>query len=179
MTAFAFRPTLNTPDDDPYFCLGDVEGERTPAWATSQPASTLEHFGGTQFERDHDALTAIFDRPDRIPLITRRGQYLYNFWKDAGNPGGLRRRTTLTAYPPILLVATKRDDCVLPSYALKMHGKTGRNPDKGQHFNKRAQVDDCEQSANNVSTISRNTGTGVPSISINSGRIRNNEFHHF
>ncbi len=98
MTAFDFRPTLNAPDDDPYLWLEDVEGERALDWAASQSARTLEHFGGTQFERDHNTLTAIFDRPDKIPLITRRGQYLYNFWRDAGNPRGLWRRTTLAAY---------------------------------------------------------------------------------
>ncbi|WP_192258247.1 prolyl oligopeptidase family serine peptidase [Mesorhizobium caraganae] len=98
MTAFDFRPTLNAPDDDPYLWLEDVEGERALAWAASQSARTLEHFGGTQFERDRGTLTAIFDRPDKIPLITRRGQYLYNVWRDARNPRGLWRRTTLAAY---------------------------------------------------------------------------------
>ncbi|MES0003072.1 prolyl oligopeptidase family serine peptidase [Mesorhizobium sp. M0051] len=98
MTAFDFRPTLDAPDDDPYLWLEDVEGERALAWAASQSARTLGHFGVTQFDRDRDALTAIFDRPDKIPLITRRGQYLYNFWQDAGNPRGLWRRTSLAAY---------------------------------------------------------------------------------
>ncbi|MER9313193.1 hypothetical protein NKI51_28575 [Mesorhizobium australicum] len=79
MTVFDFRPTLNAPDDDPYLWLEDVEGERTLAWAASQLARTLGHLGGTQFDREHDALTAIFDRPDKVPLIARRGQYLYNF----------------------------------------------------------------------------------------------------
>ncbi|WP_192357205.1 prolyl oligopeptidase family serine peptidase [Mesorhizobium mediterraneum] len=98
MTAFDFRPTLNAPDDDPYLWLEDVEGERALDWTASQSARTLGHFGGTQFERDRAALTAIFDRPDKTPLIRRRGQYLYNFWQDARNPRGLWRRTTLAAY---------------------------------------------------------------------------------
>ncbi|MER9757291.1 prolyl oligopeptidase family serine peptidase [Mesorhizobium sp. M0166] len=98
MTAFDCRPTLNAPDDDPYLWLEDVEGERALDWAASQSARTLEQFGGPQFERDHDALAAIFDRPDRIPLSRRHGQYLYNFWQDARNPRGLWRRTTLAAY---------------------------------------------------------------------------------
>ncbi|MER9064877.1 hypothetical protein NKI16_33545 [Mesorhizobium sp. M0698] len=98
MTTFDFRPTLNAPDDDPYLWLEDVEGERALDWAAGQSATTLVHFGGTQRERDRDALTAIFDRPDRIPLIRRSGQYLYNFWQDAPNPRGLWRRTTLAAY---------------------------------------------------------------------------------
>ncbi|PAQ05689.1 prolyl oligopeptidase family serine peptidase [Mesorhizobium temperatum] len=98
MTAFDFRPTLNAPDDDPYLWLEDIEGERALDWTASQSARTLGHFGGTQFERDRAALTAIFDRPDKIPPIRRRGQYLYNFWQDARNPRGLWRRTTLAAY---------------------------------------------------------------------------------
>lgn len=98
MSTFDYRPTLNAPDDDPYLWLEDIEGERALDWTASQSARTLGHFGGTQFERDRDALTAIFDRPDKIPMIMRRGQYLYNFWQDAGNPRGLWRRTTLAAY---------------------------------------------------------------------------------
>lgn len=98
MSEFDFRPTLDAPDDDPHLWLEDVEGERALAWTASQSAKTLKHFAGTQFERDRAALTAIFDRPDRIPLVTRCSQYLYNFWQDDGNPRGLWRRTTLAAY---------------------------------------------------------------------------------
>lgn len=88
MTVFDFQPTLNAPDDDPIF--GYVEGEQTIAWAASQ-ARILGQFGG-QFNRYHDALTAIFDRPDKIPVFMRRGQYLYNSGKTAGNPPSLWAR---------------------------------------------------------------------------------------
>ncbi|ADV14750.1 serine protease, S9A family peptidase [Mesorhizobium australicum WSM2073] len=98
MSEFDFRPTLNAPDDDPHLWLEDVEGERALAWTASQSAKTLKHFAGTQFERDRAVLRVMFDRFDRIPLVTRRGQYLYNFWQDAGNPRGQWRRTTLAAY---------------------------------------------------------------------------------
>ncbi|WP_050596374.1 prolyl oligopeptidase family serine peptidase [Mesorhizobium sp. WSM1293] len=98
MTEFDFRPTVNAPDDDPHLWLEDVEGERALAWTAGQSAKTLKHFGGRQFERDRAALTVIFDHPDRMPLVTRRGQYLYNFWQDAENPRGLWRRTTLSVY---------------------------------------------------------------------------------
>lgn len=82
----------------PILGLKDAEGERALAWAASHSARTLEHFDGTQFERDHDALTAIFGRPDNVPLITRCGQYLYNFCRDARNLRGLWRRTTVADY---------------------------------------------------------------------------------
>ncbi|PBB29650.1 prolyl oligopeptidase family serine peptidase [Mesorhizobium sp. WSM3882] len=98
MTEFDFRPTLNAPDDDPHLWLEDVDGQRALSWTANQSAKTLKDFAGTQFERDRAALTAIFDRPGRIPLVTRCGPYLYNFWQDAGNPRGLWRRTTLALY---------------------------------------------------------------------------------
>ena len=40
----------------------------------------------------------VLDTDSRIPYVRRRGEYLYNFWRDADNPRGLWRRTTLDEY---------------------------------------------------------------------------------
>ena len=40
----------------------------------------------------------VLDTDARIPYVRRRGDYLYNFWRDADNPRGLWRRTTLESY---------------------------------------------------------------------------------
>ena len=40
----------------------------------------------------------VLDTDARIPYVRRRGEYLYNFWRDATNPRGLWRRTTLDSY---------------------------------------------------------------------------------
>ena len=40
----------------------------------------------------------VLDTDARIPYVRRRGDYLYNFWRDAENPRGLWRRTTLDSY---------------------------------------------------------------------------------
>jgi prolyl oligopeptidase len=45
-----------------------------------------------------DTLAAFFDRPDNIPYVSRRGGLLYNLWKNANNPRGLWRRTTLDEF---------------------------------------------------------------------------------
>jgi prolyl oligopeptidase len=92
------RPTLDAPDDDPYIWLEEIDGPAPLAWIEEQNARTLARFAGTQFEADRDALAAIFDRPDNIPYVTRRAGLLYNFWKDAGHPRGLWRRTTLEEF---------------------------------------------------------------------------------
>ncbi|HKM72126.1 MAG TPA: S9 family peptidase, partial [Stellaceae bacterium] len=92
------RPTLEAPDDDPYLWLEEIDGERALAWVETQNAATLARFGDARFAADRDMLAAIFDRPDNIPLIGRRGTRVFNFWKDASHPRGLWRATTLDSY---------------------------------------------------------------------------------
>ena len=92
------RPTIAAPDDDPYLWLEEIEGERALAFVEQQNARTLRKFGDDGFARDRDALADILDRPDNIPFIGRRGGLVYNLWKDANNPRGLWRRTTLAEF---------------------------------------------------------------------------------
>ena len=98
MAASDARPTLSEPDDDPYIWLEEVEGEAALAWVAQRNAETLARFGGPEFEAEAEVLAAIFDRPDKIPYVIRRGGLLYNFWQDAANPRGLWRRTTLAEF---------------------------------------------------------------------------------
>ncbi|SFJ69805.1 prolyl oligopeptidase [Bosea sp. OK403] len=92
------RPTLNNPDDDPRLWLEGVEDPRATAFADRETQRTLADFGDRVFEQDRDALAAIFDRDDRLPLANRRGGLLYNLWQDRDHPRGLWRRTTLNSY---------------------------------------------------------------------------------
>jgi prolyl oligopeptidase len=92
------RPTVSAPDDDPYLWLEEIEGARALAWVDAQNKATLAKFSTAATARDRDTLAAILDRPDNIPYVTRRGSHLYNFWKDAANPRGLWRRTTLAGF---------------------------------------------------------------------------------
>src|SRR6266566_4160979 len=92
------RPTLAAPDDDPYLWLEDIEGERALVFVEQQNKRTLQQFADAGFAADRDALAAIYDRPDNIPFVSRRGGFVYNIWKDANNPRGIWRRTTLQEF---------------------------------------------------------------------------------
>jgi len=92
------RPTLAAPDDDPWLWLEEVEGERALAWVAAQNAATFARLADARFEAEREAVRAVLDRPDKLPFVTRRGAWLFNFWQDAAQPRGLWRRTTLESY---------------------------------------------------------------------------------
>jgi len=91
--------TQQPADDDPYLWLEEVQGERALAWVRERNAQTraaLEAwpaFGGTRTR-----IREVLDSRERIPEVSRRGAWLYNFWQDAGHPRGLWRRATLAEY---------------------------------------------------------------------------------
>jgi prolyl oligopeptidase len=92
------RPTIAAPDDDPYLWLEEVEGEAAIAWVAQQNARTLAAFADARFEADREGLKTALDRPDKLPMVTRRGRHLFNYWQDAAHPRGLWRRTTLDSF---------------------------------------------------------------------------------
>jgi prolyl oligopeptidase len=84
--------------DDPYLWLEDITGEEALDWVRARNEPTLAEFRDAQFERMRNEALEVLDTDARIPYVVRRGEYLYNFWRDAANPRGLWRRTTLDSY---------------------------------------------------------------------------------
>ncbi|NEU12392.1 S9 family peptidase [Methylobacterium sp. BTF04] len=92
------RPTLAQPDDDPHLWLEEIDGLEAVAWVEAQNAETLGRYADAAFARDRDTVHALLDRPGRIPMVQRRGDFLHNLWKDAEHPRGLWRRTDEPGY---------------------------------------------------------------------------------
>jgi prolyl oligopeptidase len=92
------RPTVEAPDDDPYFWLEERESLQALAWVEAQNAATMKRFADSRFAADRDSLKLIFDRPDNIPFPNRRGKKLFNPWQDAAHPRGLWRTTSLESF---------------------------------------------------------------------------------
>ncbi|MFF9016846.1 prolyl oligopeptidase family protein [Streptomyces sp. NPDC014870] len=86
-------------DHDPYLWLEDVEGEAALAWVAERNAETAAELAvGDGFADLKARLREALDASDRIPYTTRRGAFLYNFWRGAAHARGLWRRTTLERY---------------------------------------------------------------------------------
>ncbi len=94
----AATPTVD-PADDPYGWLEEISGDRPMAWVAERNATTVAALGSSpEFDRTRTELLEVLDSDTRIPYVVRRGEYLYNFWRDEAHPRGLWRRTTLAGY---------------------------------------------------------------------------------
>ncbi len=84
---------------DPCLWLEDVQGERALAWVRQRNAESealLQAQPG--FEALRSGIREVLDSREQIPYVSRRGDWLYNLWRDAAHPRGLWRRTTLAGY---------------------------------------------------------------------------------
>ena len=94
------EPVDSTPaSDDPHLWLEDVLGDDALAWVRERNAQSRQVIEAwPQFGETRDQLRAILDSKAQIPGVVRRGEWLWNFWRDDKNPRGLWRRTTLDEY---------------------------------------------------------------------------------
>ena len=97
MTVYA---SAETPiDNDPYLWLEDVEGKRPLDWVRERNSiASRELEAQPGFAALQSRLLSINESHDRIPYVTKKGKYFYNFWRDANQVRGIWRRTTLDEY---------------------------------------------------------------------------------
>ncbi|MFM2014235.1 MAG: Prolyl endopeptidase precursor, partial [Planctomycetota bacterium] len=85
--------------EDPYQWLEDVTGEKSLEWVKARNAISIKRMESEpSFEKLRLDLLDILDSNARIPFVSKRGDYYYNFWRDKTNERGLWRRTTLDEY---------------------------------------------------------------------------------
>lgn len=90
---------VNSASMDPYLWLEEVQGDKALAWVRERNAVSTALLQALPLFADNRAkVLDVLNNRDQIPHVTRRGDYLYNFWRDAKNPRGLWRRTHLEEY---------------------------------------------------------------------------------
>ena len=91
--------TMAQTDQDPYLWLEDVQGDKALAWVRERNALTEKRLlAQPGFAATENAIREVLDSREQIPAVSRRGDWFYNLWRDAENPRGLWRRTTLAEY---------------------------------------------------------------------------------
>jgi prolyl oligopeptidase len=84
---------------DPYRWLEDVEGERALEWVEEQNDVSLGHLEALPiFETLRAQNLENYNSDDKILSPAIRGDFVYNYWRDANNERGLWRRTSIDKY---------------------------------------------------------------------------------
>ncbi len=91
------RPTTLSPMTE-YSFLEDIDSPEALDWAVSWSERSVDKLNFFERNALNSRLLAALDTDDRIPYVSRRGDKLYNFWRDAAHPRGLWRTTTLESY---------------------------------------------------------------------------------
>ena len=85
-------------EQDPHLWLEDITGDDALAWVRRHNEPTIAGLASERFDHMRAEALEVLDTDARIPYAVRRGEFLYNFWRDAQHPKGLWRRTTLEQY---------------------------------------------------------------------------------
>ena len=86
-------------NSDEYLWLEDVLGDQALTWVEARNQLTVDKYTKSEsFSELSIRLKAIMDSDDRIPYVSKLGNFYYNFWQDAENPKGVLRRTSLDEY---------------------------------------------------------------------------------
>ena len=75
--------------------LDDLTAAPALKWAREWSDATEARLDSSALRK---RIRAALDSDDRIPFVTRRGEYLYNFWRDGEHQRGLWRRTSLSSF---------------------------------------------------------------------------------
>ena len=84
---------------DPFLWLEDVLGERALAWVRERNAQSQSVLQACpEYEPIRAGLLDMMNAKERIPQVSRRGDFFYNLWQDESHPRGLWRRTSFDQY---------------------------------------------------------------------------------
>ena len=76
----------------------EVLGDRSLGWVKEQNAGAVDTLGDPVKSPLYSRVLDILDSTDKIPYASKIDDLYYNFWKDATNPRGILRRTSLRSY---------------------------------------------------------------------------------
>ena len=97
--AHAQAPAPAAANTDPHLWLEEVLGDKPLAWVKQHNAVTTKELEARPgFSALQARLKTILNSKERIPYVSKEGEYYYNFWRDAQHVRGIWRRTTLAQY---------------------------------------------------------------------------------
>lgn len=85
--------------DGEHAYLEEVEGKEAVEFIKRQNDEAIKQLGGDPEKTDlYKTILAILESKDKIPYVSKVGEFLYNFWDDDKSPRGILRRCTVEDY---------------------------------------------------------------------------------
>lgn len=95
MTSFSSDSPATT---DQYAWLEGIHDAAALDWVRTQSQRTETEIHDEDYAQSVAAIRKVLDSTDRIAMVTKRGDFYYNFWRDAEHRLGIWRRTTWDSY---------------------------------------------------------------------------------
>ncbi|WP_427016356.1 prolyl oligopeptidase family serine peptidase [Pseudarthrobacter sp. P1] len=83
---------------DEFLWLEDIYGTEALDWVRARNDSTDAVLLTDGYRALEASVLEVLDSKDKIPMVSKRGDWYYNFWRDEANPRGLWRRTDWDSY---------------------------------------------------------------------------------
>ena len=84
--------------DEDHLWLEDVTGEKALAKVTQWNEKSAPLMQGDVYKEMKAELLEVYNSPEKIPYVSYRGGYAYNFWQDEAHVKGIWRRTSMASY---------------------------------------------------------------------------------
>lgn len=84
---------------DDYLWLENIDGNEALTWVRKQNAAAAQTLANRDsFARIKEDIRGALDSDEKIPAVSKVGDYYYNFWRDSTHVRGIWRRTTPASY---------------------------------------------------------------------------------
>ena len=96
LTCFISLPILAL---DNYQWLENIEGKKSMEWVMEKNRITDDKLKPKKLYKElyNQALT-VLNNKSRLPAVTQKGKWIYNFWQDEKHPRGIYRKTTIKQF---------------------------------------------------------------------------------
>lgn len=85
--------------NDEYLWLEDVDGSTALEWVREQNAGNAATLASREsFTATRERILGALNSDEKIPGVSKVGEYYYNFWRDENHVLGIWRRTTPASY---------------------------------------------------------------------------------
>ena len=99
LTGLLFLLPVQSAEQDPYLWLEEIDGEKALSWVRTANSATDKTLGADPlFKELYQQTLETLNKKDKLPEITLRGNWVYNFYRDKTHIRGIYRRSSLDKF---------------------------------------------------------------------------------